>query len=231
MVWIFPFTTALATRHKDYPRRTETFLALSCDDQSYWRWPDQRHVYRRIRPPGQLNSNSFAAVRTAETTTASLFGKDQPIDSVAGLCCILIKLFRQPPSSLHAFCTLLSNSQYRRRWTRPLSQLTYNTLLDTKLTMAPGILQEVRSPGQHPSEEQILRHSPSPNGEVSASLSRLQLPKASTPQCQVCVVGAGPAGLMLGCNLARFGIDVQVIDERDGKTTVGRYLLSCILLV
>ncbi|KGQ11766.1 Phenol 2-monooxygenase [Beauveria bassiana D1-5] len=88
--------------------------------------------------------------------------------------------------------------------------------------MAPGILQAVRSPGQHPSEEQVLRHSPSPNGEVSASLSRLQMPRASTPQCQVCVVGAGPAGLMLACNLARFGIDVQVIDERDGKTTVGR---------
>lgn len=27
---------------------------------------------------------------------------------------------------------------------------------------------------------------------------------------------------MLACNLARFGIDVQVIDDRDGKTTVGR---------
>lgn len=92
--------------------------------------------------------------------------------------------------------------------------------------MAPGILQEVRSPGQHPSEEQVLRHTPSPNGEVSASLSRLQLPRASTPQCQVCVVGAGPAGLMLACNLARFGIDVQVIDERDGQTTVGRCVRS-----
>lgn len=89
-------------------------------------------------------------------------------------------------------------------------------------TMAPGILQSVRSPGQDPSEEQVLRHSPSPNGEISTSFSRLQLPRASSPQCQVCVVGAGPAGLMLACNLARFGIDVQVIDERDGKTTVGR---------
>ncbi|KAJ3495600.1 hypothetical protein NLG97_g3280 [Lecanicillium saksenae] len=86
----------------------------------------------------------------------------------------------------------------------------------------PGILQSVRHPGQDSSDEQVLRHSPSPNGEISNSLSRLQLPRASTPQCQVCVVGAGPAGLMLACNLARFGIDVQVIDERDGKTTVGR---------
>ncbi|KAK1572709.1 FAD binding domain-containing protein [Colletotrichum navitas] len=38
----------------------------------------------------------------------------------------------------------------------------------------------------------------------------------------VCVVGAGPAGLMLGTLLARFGQRVQVIDERPDQTTVGR---------
>ncbi|KAK1984000.1 FAD binding domain-containing protein [Colletotrichum cereale] len=38
----------------------------------------------------------------------------------------------------------------------------------------------------------------------------------------VCVVGAGPAGLMLGSLLARFGQHVQVIDERPDQTTFGR---------
>ncbi|KAK2044845.1 FAD binding domain-containing protein [Colletotrichum somersetense] len=38
----------------------------------------------------------------------------------------------------------------------------------------------------------------------------------------VCVVGAGPAGLMLGSLLARFGQRVQVIDDRQDQTTVGR---------
>lgn len=41
-------------------------------------------------------------------------------------------------------------------------------------------------------------------------------------QAQVCVVGAGPAGLMLSVNLARFGIKVEVIDERADQTSVGR---------
>ncbi|KAL0943449.1 phenol 2-monooxygenase [Colletotrichum truncatum] len=38
----------------------------------------------------------------------------------------------------------------------------------------------------------------------------------------VCVVGAGPAGLMLGSLLARFGQNVELIDERPDQTTVGR---------
>lgn len=40
--------------------------------------------------------------------------------------------------------------------------------------------------------------------------------------CQVCVVGAGPAGMMTAANLARFGIKVQVIDDRADPTPVGR---------
>jgi NADPH-dependent 2,4-dienoyl-CoA reductase/sulfur reductase-like enzyme len=41
-------------------------------------------------------------------------------------------------------------------------------------------------------------------------------------ECQVCVVGAGPAGLMLAVNLARFGIKVDVVDDRADQTPVGR---------
>lgn len=42
-------------------------------------------------------------------------------------------------------------------------------------------------------------------------------------ECQVCIVGAGPAGLMLATNLVRFGIKAMVIDERADQTPVGRY--------
>ncbi|GKT42101.1 phenol hydroxylase [Colletotrichum spaethianum] len=41
-------------------------------------------------------------------------------------------------------------------------------------------------------------------------------------EAQVCVVGAGPAGLMLAANLGRFGIKVEVIDDRADQTPVGR---------
>ncbi|KAI1628945.1 FAD binding domain-containing protein [Exophiala viscosa] len=36
------------------------------------------------------------------------------------------------------------------------------------------------------------------------------------------IVGAGPAGLMLGSNLARYGIKARVLDDRDDKTSTGR---------
>lgn len=41
-------------------------------------------------------------------------------------------------------------------------------------------------------------------------------------ESQVCVVGAGPAGLMLAANLGRMGIKVEVIDDRADQTPVGR---------
>ncbi|KAH7329000.1 FAD binding domain-containing protein [Stachybotrys elegans] len=41
-------------------------------------------------------------------------------------------------------------------------------------------------------------------------------------ECQVCVIGAGPAGLMLAANLTRFGIKVEVVDDRADQTPVGR---------
>ncbi|KAF5641663.1 phenol 2-monooxygenase [Fusarium sp. NRRL 52700] len=38
----------------------------------------------------------------------------------------------------------------------------------------------------------------------------------------VCVVGAGPSGLMLSVVLAKLGLSVKVLDERPDQTTVGR---------
>ncbi|EME81722.1 uncharacterized protein MYCFIDRAFT_32111 [Pseudocercospora fijiensis CIRAD86] len=45
---------------------------------------------------------------------------------------------------------------------------------------------------------------------------------AHTDSDDVVVVGAGPAGLMLACNLVRFGIKTTVIDDRPDKTSTGR---------
>lgn len=88
--------------------------------------------------------------------------------------------------------------------------------------MAPGLLQSDVSRDPSPSEEHTPPNTAVVNGDVANSLSRLSLPNGTPDSCQVCVVGAGPSGLMLACNLARFGIDVQVLDERPDKTTVGR---------
>ncbi|BCR86031.1 uncharacterized protein ACHE_30018S [Aspergillus chevalieri] len=39
---------------------------------------------------------------------------------------------------------------------------------------------------------------------------------------RVVIVGAGPSGLMLACNLARFGIKTTVLDEQNDRTSTGR---------
>lgn len=44
----------------------------------------------------------------------------------------------------------------------------------------------------------------------------------ATTVSSVLIVGAGPAGLMLATNLTRFGIDVEIIDDRPTKTSTGR---------
>jgi len=54
------------------------------------------------------------------------------------------------------------------------------------------------------------------------TLTRLRSLPEPPSECQVCVVGAGPAGLMLAANLARFGVKVEVIDDRADQTPVGR---------
>ncbi|CRJ84783.1 hypothetical protein BN1708_009146 [Verticillium longisporum] len=41
-------------------------------------------------------------------------------------------------------------------------------------------------------------------------------------ESQVCVIGAGPAGLMLAANLGRMGVKVEVVDDRADQTPVGR---------
>ncbi|KFA70431.1 hypothetical protein S40285_00597 [Stachybotrys chlorohalonatus IBT 40285] len=61
----------------------------------------------------------------------------------------------------------------------------------------------------------------SPDYMASTFTNLRSLPEAPI-DCQVCVVGAGPAGLMLAANLTRFGIKVEVVDDRADQTPVGR---------
>ncbi|KAK2602881.1 hypothetical protein N8I77_009383 [Diaporthe amygdali] len=46
--------------------------------------------------------------------------------------------------------------------------------------------------------------------------------QSNSERHDVCIVGAGPAGLMLGLVLARFGIRPLILDERADQTPVGR---------
>lgn len=57
-------------------------------------------------------------------------------------------------------------------------------------------------------------------------LSLLRSMPEAPLECQVCVVGAGPAGLMLACNLGRFGVKVEIVDDRADQTPVGRQVES-----
>ncbi|KAK4031666.1 FAD binding domain-containing protein, partial [Parachaetomium inaequale] len=84
--------------------------------------------------------------------------------------------------------------------------------------MAPAAVPDKSSEGQI-SEVRME------TAECADRLDRLTLlrsmPEAPL-ECQVCVVGAGPAGLMLACNLGRCGIKVEVVDDRADQTPVGR---------
>lgn len=72
-----------------------------------------------------------------------------------------------------------------------------------------------------PSEDQISEDRME-TAECVDRLSLLRRMPEAPAECQVCVVGAGPAGLMLACNLGRWGIKVVVVDDRADQTPVGR---------
>ncbi|KHO00048.1 phenol 2-monooxygenase [Metarhizium album ARSEF 1941] len=55
-----------------------------------------------------------------------------------------------------------------------------------------------------------------------ADLSQLRSFPEPPSDCQVCVVGAGPAGLMMAATLTRYGIHTEVVDDRADQTPVGR---------
>ncbi|KAF2170957.1 hypothetical protein M409DRAFT_63966 [Zasmidium cellare ATCC 36951] len=74
---------------------------------------------------------------------------------------------------------------------------------------------EVVQNGGHSSvsAKQVSNMSPGKLNDESASAEGI---------CDVVVVGAGPAGLMLAANLVRFGIKTTIIDDRPSQTSTGR---------
>jgi len=111
------------------------------------------------------------------------------------------------------------------------------------MTMAPGVLRSEDSPMEDANAN--AKANANGNGtEVRAVEARATAAAAAAAsalenaqdtltllrsmpeppvECQVCVVGAGPAGLMLGANLTRCGVNVEVVDDRADQTPVGRY--------
>lgn len=92
--------------------------------------------------------------------------------------------------------------------------------------MAPGALN---SDADMEGEQQLKQENGGePRGDGVSDVTMDALAKfRSIPlpptECQVCIVGAGPAGLMLATNLVRFGVKAMVIDDRADQTPVGRY--------
>ena len=43
-------------------------------------------------------------------------------------------------------------------------------------------------------------------------------------QTKVLIIGAGPTGLMMASQLARFGVDAIIIDQKSGVTTKSKAL-------
>ncbi|PGG97858.1 hypothetical protein GX51_07100 [Blastomyces parvus] len=64
-----------------------------------------------------------------------------------------------------------------------------------------------------------LKMGPSADGEGFMDHNGLQSPPPATT---VAVVGAGPSGLMLASNLARYGIKTTILDDRPDKTSTGK---------
>lgn len=89
--------------------------------------------------------------------------------------------------------------------------------------MAPGILDgsPLDSPGTDV-EHQLAPVNEDDDEDAVADLTLLRSFPEPPTECQVCVVGAGPAGLMLAATLARYGINCEVVDDRADQTPVGR---------
>ncbi|CAM1506951.1 Fc.00g065920.m01.CDS01 [Cosmosporella sp. VM-42] len=83
--------------------------------------------------------------------------------------------------------------------------------------MAPGVIPPEPSMDERFDRERMA--SPDNTADTLTLLRSLPEPPL---ECQVCIVGAGPAGLMLAANLTRYGINVEVVDDRADQTPVGR---------
>lgn len=85
--------------------------------------------------------------------------------------------------------------------------------------MSPGLLSNNSSTPSSPGSAHLIS---SLSHQITDSFRNLHLRHRLPSKCDVCIVGAGPAGLMLACNLARLGIDVLIMDEKAEATCTGR---------
>lgn len=90
--------------------------------------------------------------------------------------------------------------------------------------MVPGILDGSSGPDTPvvDVEHQLAPVDEDQEMDAVADLTMLRSFPEPPTESQVCVVGAGPAGLMLAATLTRCGIRVEVIDDRADQTPVGR---------
>ncbi|CAK7221416.1 hypothetical protein SCUCBS95973_004491 [Sporothrix curviconia] len=95
--------------------------------------------------------------------------------------------------------------------------------------MAPAVLETSTGADEHSTGGDVAMDGGATSVAASMTadscvdpLTMLRSMPEAPQVCQVCVVGAGPAGMMTAANLARFGIKVQVIDDRADPTPVGR---------
>lgn len=98
--------------------------------------------------------------------------------------------------------------------------------------MAPGIVSSPQRPAaelpttemdvETAVERQMEPVDEDAEDATIADLSQLRSFPEPPSECQVCVVGAGPAGLMMAATLTRYGINVEVVDDRADQTPVGR---------
>lgn len=98
--------------------------------------------------------------------------------------------------------------------------------------MAPGIVSSPQRPAAELTttemdvetavERQMEPVDEDAEDATIADLSQLRSFPEPPSECQVCVVGAGPAGLMMAATLTRYGINVEVVDDRADQTPVGR---------
>lgn len=93
--------------------------------------------------------------------------------------------------------------------------------------MAPGALNsdaDMEEPQPQAQPQNGAEARPDPVSDVTMdALAKFRSIPLPPSECQVCIVGAGPAGLMMATNLVRFGVKTTVIDDRADQTPVGRY--------
>lgn len=104
--------------------------------------------------------------------------------------------------------------------------LIFSTKGKETVSIVTQLLPKMSPAAVKESASDKLSEAPMETTECADRLTLLRSMPEAALECQVCVVGAGPAGLMLGCNLGRFGVKVEIVDDRADQTPVGRQVVA-----